>query len=96
MEGHPVFPEGVNAGFAEVIDRNTIRLRVWERGAGLTLACGTGACAALVCAARKGLTERQARLILDGGELDIRWDEDSDHVFMTGPVELEFMRDLVV
>ncbi len=90
VEWHPTFPEGVNVGFAQVIDRQTIRLRVWERGAGLTKACGTGACAALVCAARAKLTERKARLILDGGELIIDWRESDDRVYMTGPVELEF------
>jgi len=89
VEWHPTFPEGTNVGFAQVIDRETIRLRVWERGAGLTKACGTGACAALVCASRAGLTERKARMILDGGDLTIHWDERTDHVLMTGPVELE-------
>lgn len=89
VEWHPLFPEGVNVGFAQVIDRETIRLRVWERGAGLTKACGTGACAALVCAARAGKTERKARMILDGGELTIHWNETTDHVIMTGPIELE-------
>ena len=89
VEWHPLFPEGTNVGFAQVMDRETIRLRVWERGAGLTLACGTGACAALVCAARAGLTKRKARLILDGGALTIDWSERDDHVYMTGPVELE-------
>lgn len=89
VEWHPLFPEGTNVGFAQVLDRETIRLRVWERAAGLTLACGTGACAALVCAARAGLTERKARMILDGGELVIEWSEADDHVYMTGPVELE-------
>ncbi|MEO1028707.1 MAG: diaminopimelate epimerase [Pseudomonadota bacterium] len=90
VEWHPLFPQGVNAGFAKIIDRETIRLRVWERGAGLTLACGTGACAALVCAARAGKTGRKAKLLLDGGELTIEWSEDSDRVLMTGPVELEY------
>ena len=90
VEWHPTFPEGVNVGFAQVIDANTIRLRVWERGAGLTKACGTGACAALVCAARAKKTERRAKLILDGGELEIHWDEATDRVLMTGPVELEY------
>ena len=89
VEWHPLFPEGTNVGFAQIIDRETIRLRVWERGAGLTKACGTGACAALVCAARAKKTERKAKLILDGGELTIHWDETTDHVIMTGPVELE-------
>ncbi len=89
IEWHPVFPEGVNVGFAQIIDDETIRLRVWERGAGLTKACGTGACAALVCASRAKKTGRQARMILDGGDLIIHWDETTDHVIMTGPVELE-------
>lgn len=89
IEHHPLFPEGVNVGFAHVLDRQTIRLRVWERGAGLTLACGTGACAAMVAASRRGLIERSAKMILDGGELSVEWDTASDHVFMTGPVEIE-------
>ena len=89
VERHPLFPEGVNVGFADVLERDRIRLRVWERGAGLTLACGTGACAALVATARRGLTDRRATVIVDGGELTINWDEASNHVFMTGPVEIE-------
>lgn len=89
VEWHPLFPEGTNVGFAQIIDRQTIRLRVWERGAGLTKACGTGACAALVCAARAGKTDRKAKLLLDGGDLIIDWRESDDHVLMTGPVELE-------
>lgn len=89
VEHHPLFPEGVNVGFAHVIARDRIRLRVWERGAGLTKACGTGACAALVAAARRGLTGRAATVEVDGGELWIDWDESSGHVLMTGPVEVE-------
>ena len=89
VEHHPLFPEGVNVGFANVLERDHIRLRVWERGAGLTRACGTGACAALVACARRGLAERKARVTVDGGELVIDWDEASGHVFMTGPVEIE-------
>ena len=89
IEHHPLFPEGVNVGFADVLARDHIRLRVWERGAGLTLACGTGACAALVASARRGLTDRKAAVTVDGGELIIDWDEASGHVFMTGPVEVE-------
>lgn len=89
IEHHPLFPEGVNVGFAQVLAPDRIRLRVWERGAGLTRACGTGACAALVAAARRGLTGRSATVEVDGGELNIDWDEASDHVFMTGPVEIE-------
>ena len=89
IEHHPRFPEGVNVGFARVLAPDRIRLRVWERGAGLTRACGTGACAALVAAVRRGLTGRAATVEVDGGELRIEWDEATDHVFMTGPVEVE-------
>ena len=88
LEHHPLFPEGVNVGFARVLEPNRIRLRVWERGAGLTRACGTGACAALVAASRKGLTGRRAIMELDGGELEVDWRDDG-HVWMTGPVEVE-------
>ncbi len=89
IEHHPLFPEGVNVGFAHVLAPDRIRLRVWERGAGLTKACGTGACAALVAASRRGLTGRLATVVVDGGELDIHWDEATGHVLMTGPVEVE-------
>jgi diaminopimelate epimerase len=89
VEHHPLFPEGVNVGFAHIQSPDHIRLRVWERGAGLTLACGTGACAALVAAARRGLTGRKAVVTVDGGQLTIDWDEATNHVFMTGPVQVE-------
>lgn len=89
VEHDPLFPQAVNVGFAQVNGLNRIRLRVWERGAGLTQACGTGACAALVAAHRKGLTGRRAILELDGGELEIEW-RDDNHVIMTGPVTIEF------
>ena len=89
VEHHPLFPQGVNVGFANVLAPDRIRLRVWERGAGLTKACGTGACAALVATARRGLTGRRAVIETDGGDLEIDWDEASGHVFMTGPVEIE-------
>ena len=89
IEHHPRFPEGVNVGFAHVIAPDRIRLRVWERGAGLTRACGTGACAALVAASRRGLTGREATIDMDGGELRVEWDQATGHVFMTGPVEVE-------
>lgn len=89
LERHRLFPARANIGFAEVRDRRTIRLRVWERGAGLTLACGSGAAAALVAAARRGLADRRARLVLDGGELDIEW-LDNGHVLMTGPTATSF------
>jgi diaminopimelate epimerase len=90
IEHHLLFPEGVNVGFAQILSRDRIRLRVWERGAGLTKACGTGACAALVAAHRRGLTDRKATVVLDGGELEIDWREDDGHVLMTGPVAVEF------
>ena len=88
LEHHPLFPEAVNVGFARILAPDRIRLRVWERGAGLTKACGTGACAALVAASRKGLAERRATMELDGGALEIEWREDG-HVWMTGPVQVE-------
>jgi len=90
IEHHLLFPEGVNVGFAEVQAPGRIRLRVWERGAGLTRACGTGACAALVASHRRGLTGRTAAVVLDGGELQIEWREADDHVLMTGDVAVEF------
>jgi diaminopimelate epimerase len=93
VERHPLFPEHVNVGFAQVKDRGRIRLRVWERGAGLTKACGTGACAALVAAARRDLVDRTATLELDGGELLIEWREDG-HVIMTGPAAVDFAGEL--
>jgi diaminopimelate epimerase len=90
LEFHPLFPEQVNVGFAEIKSRDRIRLRVWERGAGLTKACGTGACAALVAAARRGLTDRKATVEMDGGDLVIEWRQSDNHVLMTGPVAFEF------
>ena len=89
LEHHPLFPERANIGIAEIADRRSIRLRVWERGGGITPACGTGACAALVAAHRRGLTERRADVELDGGVLDIAWRADG-HVIMTGPATLSF------
>jgi len=94
IEHHRLFPEGVNVGFAEIRSPDHIRLRVWERGAGLTKACGTGACAALVAAHRRGLAGRAATLALDGGDLLIQWREADDHVLMTGPVAVEFRGEL--
>jgi len=94
LEHHPLFPERANIEIATVLPaadsgRGRIRMRVWERGAGITPACGTGACATLVAAARRGLTPRRAELILDGGTLEIEWLPD-DHVLMTGPVATSF------
>ena len=88
VEHDPLFPERVNAGFAQVRGRDSIRLRVFERGAGLTLACGTGAAAALVAAHRRGFTDREALVEADGGVLPVRWDAHG-HVHLAGPVELE-------
>ena len=90
IENHPLFPQGVNVGFLQVRAADQLRLRVWERGAGLTLACGTGACAALVAAVRRGKAAREADVELDGGTLRIQWREADDHVLMTGDVALEF------
>jgi diaminopimelate epimerase len=89
LEHDPLFPERANIGFVQVLAQDRVRLRVWERGAGLTLACGSGACAALVNAARRGLTGREATVIVDGGELTIAW-RDDNHVLMTGPVAISF------
>jgi len=90
LEKSRIFPERANIGFAVIESPETIRLRVWERGAGLTLACGSGACAALVNAHRRGLTARQAKLILDGGDLLITWREPDNHVLMRGPAITAF------
>jgi diaminopimelate epimerase len=90
IEHHRLFPQGVNVGFAEVKAPDRIRLRVWERGAGLTRACGTGACAALVAASRRRLADRKATVEMDGGDLVIEWRREDDHVLMTGPIAVEF------
>lgn len=89
LENHPIFPERANISLAAVRGDDRIDLRVWERGAGLTRACGSAACAALVAAARKRLTGRRATVTLPGGDLLVEWREDDGHVLMTGPVELE-------
>ncbi len=89
LEHDPIFPERANIGFAQVLAPDRIRLRVWEREAGLTRACGSGACAAVVNAARRGLTGRRATVIADGGALEIKWRADG-HVLMTGPVAVAF------
>ena len=89
LEHDKLFPERANIGVATVRDPATIRLRVWERGAGLTPACGSGACAALVAAHRHGLIGREAAVLVDGGRLDIAWRDDG-HIVMTGPASLSF------
>lgn len=89
IESHAMFPERTNVEVAQVQGDGCIRLRVWERGVGITRACGSGACATLVAAARKGLTGRSAEIVLDGGRLHVDWLKD-DHVLMTGPVATSF------
>jgi diaminopimelate epimerase len=89
LERHPIFPDRANIGFAQVLSPDHLRLIMWERGAGMTLACGSGACATIVNAARRGLTGRRARITMPGGDLDMAWREDG-HVLMTGPVATAF------
>jgi len=93
LEYHPLFPERANISLAQVKSKSEIRLRVWERGTGQTLACGSAACAATVAAARRRLTDRNVTIVLDGGALDITWREDN-HVLMTGPTELNYTGEL--
>ena len=90
FEHHEIFPERTNTEFIQVIDDKTLKMRVWERGAGETLACGTGACAALVASVLTGRSQRTAKLKLLGGDLEIQWDENTNHVFMTGPAAFVF------
>ncbi len=90
LENDPIFPERANIGFAQVIAADRIRLRVWERGAGLTSACATGACAAVVNGVRRGLLARRVSCVLDGGELMVAWRESDNHVLMTGPIAVAF------
>jgi len=89
LENHPRFPDRANISLAQITSPTSLILRVWERGIGLTQACGTGACAAVVCAARKNLTERAVTVTLPGGKLHVDWRAD-DHMWMTGPVQLDF------
>lgn len=90
LEVHPLFPRKINVEFATVRNRNRVDMRVWERGAGPTLACGTGACATLVSSVLNGLTDRAAWISLKGGELYIEWNQEDNHVYMTGPAEVVF------
>ena len=90
IERHPRFPERVNAGYMQVVDRANIRLRVWERGAGETLACGSGACAAVVAGIRRGLLDSPVRVMTRGGALTVAWKGDVSPVKMTGPAETVF------
>lgn len=90
LENHPLFPDRINVEFAQVLSPGRIRMRVWERGSGITQACGTGACATVVVAFRTGRAERRSEIIMDGGTLDIEQDPVSNHVLMTGPATKVF------
>jgi diaminopimelate epimerase len=90
LENHPIFPERANITLAHIVSRDAITIRTWERGAGLTKACGSAACAAAVAAARLRRTNRKVKVTLPGGELTIDWRERDDHVLMTGPIQFEF------
>ena len=90
LEKHRLFPEGVNAEFAEIFDRKTIRMRVWERGSNETMACGTGACATVAAAVVNGLSDRDCTVKLNGGDLNISWDKEKETITMIGPAEFVY------
>ena len=90
LEVHPAFPQRCNIEFAEVRANGEIRTRVWERGSGITLACGTGACATAVAAALTGRAERKSKIVMDGGTLEIEWKANNNHIYMTGPAAFAF------
>ena len=90
FEHNPYFPDRTNVEFAQIYDNENIRMRVWERGSGITQACGTGACATFVAAVHTKRIERKANIIMDGGTLEIEWKSDQDHLFMTGPATKVF------
>ena len=90
LETHPAFPKKANIEFVNVLSQDRLRMRVWERGSGITLACGTGSCAALVAAHLNGVCGRKATVVLDGGEIVDEWNEATGHVFMTGPAAFVF------
>lgn len=94
LEFHSRFPQRCNIEFAQVLDEGHVRMRVWERGSGITMACGTGATATLVAAALTGRTSRKAQIIMDGGNLDIEWRESNNHVYMIGPATIAFEGDI--
>lgn len=96
LEFHPAFPERCNIEFATVRPDGSIRMRVWERGSGITLACGTGACATAVAAAVTGRRGNESDVEMDGGTLHIRWDKENNHIFMTGPAETAFEGEIKV
>ncbi|MCD8304255.1 MAG: diaminopimelate epimerase [Prevotellaceae bacterium] len=90
LERHPLFPERCNIEFATLLEDGSIRMRVWERGSGITMACGTGACATAVAACLCGLRGRESDIVMDGGTLHVEWRESDGHVYMTGPAETAF------
>jgi len=95
FEHHEMFPARTNTEFVQVLSRSHLKMRVWERGAGATLACGTGACAVVVAAVLEGRAERKCVVDLPGGPLEIEWREDDNHVYMTGPAEVVFYGSVV-
>ena len=90
LEHHDVFPQRCNIEFAQILPNGTIRMRVWERGSGITLACGTGACATAVAAKLTGRRPSESNIQMDGGTLNIKWDETTNHILMTGPAAISF------
>ena len=96
FENHERFPNRINTEFARVIDRNTVEMRVWERGSGETLACGTGACAVAVASILNGLTENKVTVKLLGGDLQIEWDREANKIYMTGPAEVSFVGEITI
>ena len=96
FENHERFPKRMNTEFVRVIDRETIEMRVWERGSGETLACGTGACAVAVAAVLNGLADRRVTVKLPGGDLLVEWEEESGKVYMTGPAVTVFEGEIYV
>lgn len=95
-ECHPAFPHKTNTEFVEIISRNEVKMRVWERGAGETMACGTGACAVAVACVLNGFTDRDVRVKLRGGDLQIKWDDADNHVYMTGPATTVYEGDVEI
>lgn len=96
FENHKCFPNRTNTEFVKILDRNTVEMRVWERGTGETLACGTGACAVVTACILNGLTAQEVTVKLLGGELNIRWDRENNQIFMTGPAETVFDGEMTV
>lgn len=94
IEKHLLFPQKTNVEFVSMINKNHLEMRVWERGVGVTLACGTGACASVVSSVLNGISDRHATVSLKGGDLDIKWNEEDNHVYMTGPAEEIFQGEI--